>query len=133
MTMVTLYPHNGASEYQWIAPIGLGIKVPMNNPHWFGYQNTNERPYWFGYQSTNERPPLAGYQSTNEQPPLVWVLESIHSQFVHNHIYEIIVSNKNISYPSTYIYIYIYTYIIIYSVFKYICDISIFFTLNQYS
>ena len=123
------------SEYQWTTPIGLGVRVPMNNPQWFGYQNgyqnTNEQPplvwvseyqwttpiglgirvpmndpHWFRYQNTNEWPPLARYQSTNEQPPLVWVSKSIHSQFVHNHIYEITVSNKNISYSSTYIYIY---------------------------
>ena len=49
--MVTLYPRDRASKYQWTNPIGLGIKIPMNDPHRFGYQNTNE------------------------PPPLVWVLE----------------------------------------------------------
>ena len=53
--------------------------------------------------------------SNNELLPLVWVSESIHSQIVHNHIYKIIVSNKNISYSSMYIKI-------VYSVLKYICD-----------
>ena len=62
----------------------------MNNPYWFGYQNTNS-------------------------PSLVWVSESTHSQIVRNHICEIIVSNKNISYSSMYIEI-------IYSVLKYICN-----------
>ena len=45
--------------------------------------------------------------------PIGWVSESIHSQIVHNHIYEIIISNKNISYSSMHIKI-------IYSVLKYI-------------
>ena len=30
--MVTLYPHDWALEYQWITPISLGIRVPMNKP-----------------------------------------------------------------------------------------------------
>ena len=52
-------------------------------------------PHWFGYHNTND------------SPPLVWVSESIHSQIVHNDIYEIIVSNKNISYSNIYIFIYV--------------------------
>ena len=44
-----------------------------------------------------------------------WVSESINSPIVHNHIYKIIVSNKNISYSSMYIKI-------IYLVLKYICN-----------
>ena len=47
--------------------------------------------------------------------PIGWISESIHNQIVHNHIYEIIVSNKNIFYSSMYIKI-------IYSVLKYICN-----------
>ena len=64
----------------------------MNNPNWFGYYNTNE------------------------QSPLVWVSKSIRSQNVHNHIQEIIVSNKNISYSSMYV------KNIIYLVLQYICN-----------
>ena len=141
------------SEYQWTTPIVLGIRVPMNDPHWFGYQNTNE---WT---------PLAGYQNTNEQPPLVWVSEyqrttliglgiripmndphwlgirvpmnnphwfGYQNQFIVN--LSIIIFMKSQSLTKIYlIQVHIYTYIIIYLVFKYICDISIFFTLNQYS
>ena len=64
----------------------------MNNPHWFGYQSI-------------------------KVPPIGWVSKSIHSQIVHNHIYEIIVSNKNISYSSIYV-----KKNIIYSVLQYICN-----------
>ena len=45
--------------------------------------------------------------------PIDRVSDSIHSQIVHNHIYEIIVSKKNISYSSMHIKI-------IYSLLKYI-------------
>ena len=60
----------------------------MNNPYWLGIKVSMNNPH-------------------------CGVSESIHSQIVHNHICEIIVSNKNISYSSMYIKI-------IYSVLKYI-------------
>ena len=138
MTMVTLYPRDWASEYQWITPIGLvseyqritliglGIWIPMNNPHWFGYQNTNKQLPLVWVSKYQWIIPIGWYQNTNEWPPLVWVSESTHSQIVHNHICEIIVSNKNISYSNTYIYNQIFN-IQIYLWYFYIL------TLNQYS
>ena len=75
MTMVTLYPCDWASKYQWITPIswvseyqlitpiGLGIRIPMNNPH------------WFGYQSTNEQPPLVWVSKYQWITPIGWVSE----------------------------------------------------------
>ena len=62
----------------------------MNNPYWLGIRVSMNNPY-------------------------CGVSESIHIQIVHNHIYEIIVSNKNISYSSMYIKI-------IYLILKYICN-----------
>ena len=78
----------------------LGIGVPMNNPHWFGYQNTNEQPplvwvseyqwitpiglgiripmndpHWFRYQSTNERPSLVWVSEYQWITPIGWVSE----------------------------------------------------------
>ena len=78
----------------------------MNNPHWLGIRVPMNNPHWFGYQ-------------TIKVPPIGWVSKSIHSQIVHNHIYEIIVSNKNISYSSMYMKI-------IYSILKYICNNPLF-------
>ena len=66
----------------------MGIRISMNNPYWLGIRVSMNNPH-------------------------CGVSESIHIQIVHNHIYEIIVSNKNISYSSMYIKI-------IYSVLKYI-------------
>ena len=76
------------SEYQWITPIGLSIKVPVNNPHWFEYQNTNEQsplvwvseyqwiipiglgikipmnnPHWLGIKVPMNNPHWFGYQN----------------------------------------------------------------------
>ena len=60
-------------------------------------------------------------------PPLVGIRVK-HSQIAQNHIYQIAVQTKIYLFQISK-----YIYKIIYSVIKYICDNSLFFTLNQCS